>query len=120
MVVSFDMDNTVTSHPELADIANSLQAMGHTTLIVTGRKSDAGIMDFLHTHGFPQVDDIVTKAGHKGSTRAFKEKVLKENNVDVHFDDQDLNLPSSHPTKVMSFQTNKLRFGRSSSLSQER
>ncbi len=110
---SFDLDNTVTSHPELAPIASALQALGHNIFIVTGRKSAEGVEDLLFTSGFPPVDAIITKAGHSGSTRLFKEAVLKEHNIDVHWDDdENLNFPQSHPTKVLSFQGSKLRFGR--------
>ncbi len=121
MVISFDLDGVVDEHAlELAPIANALQAQGHTLMVVTGRKSPSGVQDILFRNGFPPIDAIITKENHGGSNRSFKEQALRNNGVDLHFDNAELNLPFDHPTKVLSFQGNRLRFGRSDLLSQGR
>lgn len=109
MIVSFDYDGTITDHAyELGQLASSLNANGHRTLVVTGRKSADGIADFLHKNGFPEME-IITKQD-KSTTRAFKERALRENGVDIHWDN-DLDLPAYHPTKVVSFKQSNVRFG---------
>ena len=111
MTVSFDYDKTVTEHAELAPIASALQAMGHKTYLLTGRKSDAGIKEYLLQAGYPDDMEIITKEGHPGTIRDFKSKKLQEIGADVHIDDDEINLPLWHPTKVLTFQKNRLKFG---------
>jgi len=111
MILSYDIDNTLTNHPELAEIASAMQAMGHRNIVLTGRKTDAGIKELLHSIKFPEDVEIITKANDKTTTRAFKERVLREQAVDLHFDN-DLDLPALHPTKVVAFRQSSIRFGR--------
>lgn len=111
MIVAFDYDKTITDHAyELGQIASALSANGHQTMVVTGRKSSDKpmIADFLQRNGFPEME-IVTK-DDKTTTRAFKERILREMGVDLHWDD-DLDLPSLHPTKVVAFKDDDVRFG---------
>lgn len=112
MIVSFDWDQTITEHPELAQLASSLQATGHQTVILTGRKTDAGIRELLQEAGFPEDTEIITKAGHDGTIRDFKSKKLQEMGVDIHFDNVSLDLPDWHPTKVLTFQKSSIKFGK--------
>lgn len=113
MIVSFDYDNTLTQHAELAALASALEAAGHRTVVLTGRKSDTGIGKALAQMGFPDTAEIITKAGHNGTIRAFKAEKLEELGADIHVDDdQDIDLPAWHPTKVLSFSKSRLRFGR--------
>lgn len=107
---AYDFDNTIDAHAyELSQIATALASNGHRNLVVTGRKSDSGIADFLRENGFPEME-IVTKAKDKSTTRAFKARVLREVGADLMFDD-DLELPAGHPTKVATFKQNNIRFG---------
>ena len=111
MTVSFDFDG-VAEHTELAQLASSLQATGHQTYILTGRKSDSGIRELLNNLGFPSETEIITKAGHDGSIRDFKSKMLQEIGADLYIDaDADFVLPAWHNTKVLTFQRSRLTFG---------
>ncbi len=112
MLISYDLDGTITDNPELAQIANAMQAIGHRNIVITGRKSETGIRELLQSAGFPEDTEIITKENHSGTTRDFKSKVLADNGVDVHFDNDDLNLPDWHPTKVLTFSKPRLKFGR--------
>ena len=112
MVISYDLDKTLTDNPELAQVANAMQAMGHRNIVLTGRKSDSGIRELLNNLGFPNETEIITKAGHDGSIRDFKSKMLQEIGADLHVDDQEIPLPDGHPTKVLTFQRSRLKFGR--------
>ena len=112
MTVSFDYDKTITEHAELAPIASALQAMGHKTYLLTGRRSDKGIKEHLLQAGYPEDMEIITKEGNPGTTRAFKAAMLANIGADIHFDDDDLDLPAYHPTKVLTFQQKNIRFGK--------
>lgn len=112
MIVTFDWDETASKHFELAPIASALQAMGHQTAILTGRKTDAGIREQLLQSGYPDDMEIITKANYSGTIRDFKSKALQDLGADLHIDDDDLNLPDWHPTKVLTFEKPRIRFGK--------
>ena len=112
MIISYDLDGTITDNPELAQVANAMQAMGHRNIVLTGRKSETGIRELLQSAGFPEDTEIITKENHSGTTRDFKSKMLQQVGADWHFDnDENLNLPQWHPTRVLTFQKNRLKFG---------
>ena len=111
MVISYDLDKTLTDNPELAQVATAMQAMGHRNIVLTGRKSDVGIRELLNNLGFPNETEIITKAGHDGSIIDFKSKKLQEIGADLYIDADEITLPDGHPTKVLTFQR-RMKFGR--------
>lgn len=111
MVISYDLDKTLTDNPELVQVANAMQAMGHRNIILTGRKSATGIKEILQKIGFPEDVEIITKANHNGTVIDFKTKMLQQVGADWHFDDTELSLPEWHPTKVLTFQRSRIKFG---------
>lgn len=90
MIVAFDIDDTITRHPEFfAFLSASLRDAGHRVLIITFRENrDATIAD-LRKWGI-EYDDVVTST-LEGTLQAgvdeWKAAVCLEHQVDIFFED---------------------------------
>lgn len=96
MKISFDINGVLDTYPEMFPFAQLLRTFGHEVGIVTGNASWAippewnEQWDFIITCDSPEEE--MRLSGHLATTdmekmKYWKSAVLKEQNVDLHFDD---------------------------------
>jgi hypothetical protein len=105
--VSIDLDGTLFAHPEFFVLVGTLlQAAGHQVGILTGHKADAEEHDRkkLAVLGFtPDFYLGRTEAYMPLNGAHFKSDMIREHNIDIHFDDLDY----CHPDTTRLFKANK-------------
>jgi hypothetical protein len=90
MVVAFDIDDTITEHPEFFSLlSRSLRAGGHPVVIITFREDRNAVAEDLERWGIVY-DELVTgslQSSPKYGTERWKGAMCREHGVDIMFED---------------------------------
>jgi len=92
MIAAFDIDDTITRHPEFFSLlTNALQNAGHKVLIITFREGRKDTEDDLRAWGIAY-DTLITStldACIEHGVDEWKAAVCKEHGVDIFFEDDE-------------------------------
>ncbi|MDP6636414.1 MAG: hypothetical protein QGG42_16055 [Phycisphaerae bacterium] len=90
MIVAFDIDDTITRHPEFfAFLSKNLKNNGHTVVIITFRENRTETESLLEKLGIAY-DKLITsslQAHMEHGVDEWKAAICRERNVDVFFED---------------------------------
>ena len=96
MKISLDFDGTTWQHQDFfRNFMCAMQASGHQVGMLTGHdqymKNDD--INLMLKRGFPKPDFYLARTDKSLPTAEFKVQMIKEHNIDYHFDDLDFSNP---------------------------
>ncbi len=103
MIIAFDIDNTITRHPEFfALISHSLKDAGHTVVIITFRENREETRALLGELGIAY-DTLVTsslEAHLEHGVDEWKAAICRQRRVDIFFEDDPRVITHVDPSTV--------------------
>ena len=105
MVIAFDIDETITEHPEFFSLlSRSLRTGGHSVIIITFRQDRKAVEEELRRWGIAY-DELITgslESSLRYGVESWKGAMCREHGVDIMFED-DREVISSIDASVLCF-----------------